>query len=113
MIDTASSRPMMMETRNEEAMMFTRQRTPEESLLPVRRAPAPRPDSPRAAQLEVDCPLLGARVRVQRCAFCEHGKGMVADGLSHRLLLRCAFTPSNRPSTDRDVQVPEKAKSAR
>ena len=71
--------------------MFTVMHSSCELQLPVRRLPVQSPESPWAAQLEVDCPRAKVSVLLQRCAFCKHGRGLLADEVSHELVLRCSF----------------------
>ena len=60
--------------------------------LPVHLAPgcsSLRAVEARAAQLTVTCPLTGADVIVQRCAFCERSEGLDLNAIDGSLTLRC------------------------
>ena len=41
----------------------------------------------------VHCPVVERSVRLQRCAFCEHGYGLLLDSLQNTLRLRCGAPP--------------------
>lgn len=66
---------------------------PTTNLLPARRL-AVRPSGAvdSANELEVECPLVKAEVLLQRCAFCEHGHGLLLDPDSSQLTLQCSFS---------------------
>lgn len=67
------------------------------NLLSVRRLSAPRVSETDAAnELGVECPLAKTEVLLQRCAFCEHGRGLLLDPSSNDLTLRCSFSESIR-----------------
>lgn len=66
-------------------------------LLPAKRLVVRRSGATDAAnELEVDCPMVRTEVLLQRCAFCEHGQGLLLDPSTNGLTLRCSFAESAR-----------------
>lgn len=41
------------------------------------------------ADMHVNCPVITRPVRLQRCAFCQHGYGLLLDSSEHTIALRC------------------------
>ena len=67
------------------------------TLLPAKRLTVRSLGAANAAnELEVDCPMVKTRVLLQRCAFCEHGEGLLLDPSTNSLRLRCSFSESVR-----------------
>ena len=67
------------------------------NLLPARRLAVQGSSASGAAnELAVDCPMVKSEVLLQRCAFCEHGRGLLLDPERDSLTLRCSFSESAR-----------------
>jgi len=45
-----------------------------------------------SSELEVECPLVNGNAVLQRCAFCEHGRGLLLDPRTNSLTLQCSFS---------------------
>lgn len=62
-----------------------------------------------ANELVVECPMVKAEVLLQRCAFCEHGQGLLLDSSNDGLTLRCSFPQPSRAKplrTSEQSQLP-------
>lgn len=67
------------------------------NLVPVERLAVHRSGATDAAnELAVECPMVRTEVLLQRCAFCEHGQGLLLDPSTHSLALRCSFAEAAR-----------------
>lgn len=63
------------------------------TLLPAERLTVRGSGATNAAnELKVDCPMVKTEVLLQRCAFCEHGQGLLLDPSTNSLTLRCSFS---------------------
>lgn len=70
------------------------------NLLPVKSLTVRRSSADDAAnELGVDCPMVMTAVLLQRCAFCEHGLGLLLDPSSNGLSLQCLYLESVRAKT--------------
>ena len=75
--------------------------------LPTRRLTVRRSGTSDAAnELQVSCPLTRAEVLLQRCAFCEHGHGLLLDPATNSLRLKCSFP---EPAHDKPRSLPDEA----
>ena len=62
-----------------------------EQLLSVRNADTEHEEA------HVTCPVITRPVRLQRCAFCQHGYGLLLDSSQGTLRLRCGAPASAAP----------------